>query len=219
MEKVARTADRIHSWRKIVSTQPAYLAGDRGFLVPPGASWANSGARSPHRNWVEGCLRCLSGLPWGTGSSNPSPSSEEFCCEPVVMSIRADATVWSLSPSIIVNPGSSCSMPPPPSGLARSANGSEKGSNRQRPSCEPKAHSGSSLNDLLPWNRPLGHRRGKTLIGIAPISNGGCRCPGIGRVTIAIVIATVIGSRCKCSPEESKADARTYRGSSSLCEP
>src|SRR5580704_3993807 len=34
------------------------------------------------------------------------------CCEPAVMSIRADATVCSRSPSMIVHPGSSCSMLP-----------------------------------------------------------------------------------------------------------
>jgi hypothetical protein len=54
----------------------------------------------------------------------------------------------------------------------------------------------SLLNNLSPRNRALGYRRVIPLIGIAPIPNRGCGCPGIGGVTIAIVIATVIGSRC-----------------------
>ena len=56
--------------------------------------------------------------------------------------------------------------------------------------------SGSSLDNWLRLYRALGYRRVIPLIGIAPIPNGGCRCAGKGGVTIAIVIATVIGSRC-----------------------
>src|SRR3984893_7928427 len=67
MEKMARTADKIHSWREIRGHGTRHSRrGPRGSnLVPPAASRANSGARSPHKNWVEGCLRCLSGLPFG----------------------------------------------------------------------------------------------------------------------------------------------------------
>jgi hypothetical protein len=45
----------------------SYGGGNRG-----NHAWSLS-----HKNWVEDCLRCLSGRPWGTGSSNPSPSSGE----------------------------------------------------------------------------------------------------------------------------------------------
>ena len=57
-------------------------------------------------------------------------------------------------------------------------------------------HTPLLLNNLSPRNRALGYRRVVPLIGIAPIPNRGCGCPGIGGVTVAIVIATVIGSRC-----------------------
>src|ERR1700720_469239 len=79
MEKVARTADKIQSWREIRGhgTRLSHRGPRGSNLVPPAASRANFEARSPHKNWVEGCLRCLPGLPWGTGSSNPSPSSGE----------------------------------------------------------------------------------------------------------------------------------------------
>ncbi len=70
----------------------------------------------------------------------------------------------------------------------------EKGPQRARN--RPKGRFRLSLNNLLPRNRAFGYRRVRPLIGIAPIPNGGRRCPGIGRVTIAVVIATVIGSRC-----------------------
>jgi DNA polymerase III epsilon subunit-like protein len=52
------------------------------------------------------------------------------------------------------------------------------------------------LNNLSPGNRALGYRRVIPLIGIAPIPNRRCGRTGIGGITIAIVIATVIGSRC-----------------------
>ena len=45
----------------------SYGGGNRG-----NHAWSLS-----HKNWVEDCLRCLSGRPWGTGSSNPSPPSED----------------------------------------------------------------------------------------------------------------------------------------------
>ena len=56
--------------------------------------------------------------------------------------------------------------------------------------------SGSSLDKGLPGYRALGDRRVISLIGIAPIPNRGRGRPGVGVVTVAIVIATVIGSRC-----------------------
>jgi hypothetical protein len=79
MEKVARTADKIHSWREIRGhgTRLSHRGPRGSNLVPPAASRANFEARSPRKNWVEGCLRWLLGLPWGTGSSNPPPSSKE----------------------------------------------------------------------------------------------------------------------------------------------
>src|ERR1700720_2906333 len=84
MEKVARTADKIQSWREIRGhgTRLSHRGPRGSNLVPPAASRANFEARSPHKNWVERCLRCLPGLPWGTGSSNPSPSSEESAANP-----------------------------------------------------------------------------------------------------------------------------------------
>jgi hypothetical protein len=54
----------------------------------------------------------------------------------------------------------------------------------------------SSLNNLLPRNRALGYRRVIPLVGITPIPHRGCGCVSIGRVTIAVIISTVIGSRC-----------------------
>jgi hypothetical protein len=60
----------------------------------------------------------------------------------------------------------------------------------------PMAYRARLLNNLSPRNRALGYRRVIPLIGIAPIPDRRHGCPGIGGVTIAIVIASVIGSRC-----------------------
>jgi hypothetical protein len=58
-----------------------------------------------------------------------------------------------------------------------------------------------SLNNFSPGNRALRYRRVVALIGIAPIPNRRSRRTCIRGVIIAIVIAAVIGSRCKRSPE------------------
>src|SRR5215469_1186423 len=66
------------------------------------------------------------------------------------------------------------------------------------------------LDNLLPGNRAFGYRRVIALIGIAPIPNRRCGCTGIRRIIIAVV-----RSRCQRSPEESKANTETYRGTNS----
>ena len=59
----------------------------------------------------------------------------------------------------------------------------------------------SLLNNLTPRNWAFGYRRVIALIGIAPIPNRRCGRAGIRGIIIAIVIATVVGSRCERSPE------------------
>ena len=68
---------------------------------------------------------------------------------------------------------------------------------------------------MSPRNRAFGDHRVVALIGVAPIPNRRCRCTGIRRVIIAIIIATVIRSRCEYSPEKSKASTETYCGTNS----
>src|SRR3984893_14954385 len=73
MEKVAGTADKIHSWREIRGHGTRHSRrGPRGSnLVPPVASRANSRARSRTRiGWRIVCAVCPV-FPSGTGSSNP----------------------------------------------------------------------------------------------------------------------------------------------------
>ena len=50
------------------------------------------------------------------------------------------------------------------------------------------------LNNLSPRNRAFGYRRVVALIGVATIPNRRCRCTGIRRVIVAVVIGTIIGS-------------------------
>lgn len=49
------------------------------------------------------------------------------------------------------------------------------------------------LNNLLPRNRAFGYVRVVALIGVAPIPNGWRGCTGIGRVIVAVIIATIVG--------------------------
>ena len=50
------------------------------------------------------------------------------------------------------------------------------------------------LNNLSPRNRAFGYRRVVALIGVAPIPNRRCRCTGIRRVIVPVVIPSIIGS-------------------------
>jgi hypothetical protein len=52
-------------------------------------------------------------------------------------------------------------------------------------------------------------------MGIAPIPRHRSGATGVGRIIIAIVVAAVIGSGRQHSPEQSKANTKTYRGANS----
>jgi hypothetical protein len=78
MEKVARTADKIHSWREIRGYGTRL---SRRKPRGPNFDFRQRVGRTPKLGSrtirVEDCLRCLFGLPWGIGSSKPSPSTGE----------------------------------------------------------------------------------------------------------------------------------------------
>ena len=112
MEKVARTADKIHSWREIRGHGTRL---SRRKPRGPNFDFRQRVGRTPKLGSrtirVEDCLRCLFGLPWGIGSSNPSPSTGESAANLTSRKrnikefkrndFRRTALVWAFGPFAI----------------------------------------------------------------------------------------------------------------------